>query len=558
MADDEEEISAPPPASAAQLESATSAPAASLPASAPPPDMISPEERADVQKRLIDIKQRQMAAASSGADATVQRLRADRAEIDRTYAASRPSPDLLQPWDQKAKQNEHRTDPVDAFGSIGSIFAMLVPAFVGLPLADSLNAGAAAINAVHASDQQAYDRDYKAWKDNADLAIKRHDIMRQSYNDSILKMNTDLNAGRTEMELTARKYNDQQTLALLESGLDPELNKLFDSRNKAALELASARDQWELQHEKTQDLLRDPQYAVAKSTGDKATMARIIKEHQERWAPGGARSVSYDAEREMMQRWEKENPKATAEEYGAQAVRVRKILAEAEATENGTGKLTGPQADRQELEKRQKEIMQANPEMSEMAALDQARQDMNRSKSFPSGNQISRMRGDLNQINHAIKLAEDNLAFLQKFKAGAGVMGQIMRGGEIAGNITGAGNTTDRVQFRRRVKELQELAPRILTDAAGRPLASVQGKVDEVVAGLNAGDTGPNTIRAYRELLETFKQFGENKRLRIEQPYSNDEAPLVPKVGGGSAETKPAPETKKRPWENDPIVGSVR
>ncbi len=101
--------------------------------------------------------------------------------------------------------------------------------------------------------------------------------------------------------------------------------------------------------------------------------------------------------------------------------------------------------------------------------------------------------------------SKENLNFLRTYKGGAGLMGKIMRGEEIASNIVGAGTETDRVAFRRRVHELQEMAPRVLVDANGRPLKAEQDKVSDIVAGLNAGDTTPNTIRAYEDLIKEFE-----------------------------------------------------
>jgi hypothetical protein len=56
------------------------------------------------------------------------------------------------------------------------------------------------------------------------------------------------------------------------------------------------------------------------------------------------------------------------------------------------------------------------------------------------------------------------------------------------------------------VLELQEIVPRILTDSTGRPLASAQKKVDSIVAGLEAGDTSANTIRAYEDLIKEMEE----------------------------------------------------
>ena len=137
----------------------------------------------------------------------------------------------------------------------------------------------------------------------------------------------------------------------------------------------------------------------------------------------------------------------------------------------------------------------------------------------PSANAVDSLRGKIDQTDNILTTADKQVDFLQKYKGGAGVMGKIMRGEEIASNIVGAGTQSDRVEFRRRVLELQEIVPRILTDTNGRPLKSAQDKVDAMVAGLAAGDTGPNTLRAYRELIEEMKKRQADYRGRIEGGY---------------------------------------
>jgi hypothetical protein len=117
---------------------------------------------------------------------------------------------------------------------------------------------------------------------------------------------------------------------------------------------------------------------------------------------------------------------------------------------------------------------------------------------------------------------------LHTYKGGAGLLGKIMRGEEIAENITGISTQTDRVAFRRRVNELQEMAPRILVDANGRPLKAEQDKVADIVAGLQAGDTSPNTIRAYEDLIKDMKVRVQKYRERQGKEPPTSSAPNAP------------------------------
>jgi len=99
------------------------------------------------------------------------------------------------------------------------------------------------------------------------------------------------------------------------------------------------------------------------------------------------------------------------------------------------------------------------------------------------------------------------------------------------------------VEFRRRVHELQEMVPRIIVDANGRPLKSAQDKVDDFVAGLNAGDTGPNTIRAYEELIAEMRKRQQDYRGRLEGGYRPDQ-----KSSGAKAGTSDPAATGNTDW----------
>lgn len=512
------------------------------PAAAPAPagpDFTSlvrpPSDMAAVQSKLSEIQRQKTAANAANADETIKRLETDRARMETAYKASAVMPDeLKQPWDSNAERAKYSTDPVQAFGSIGSVFAMLATSFAGLPMEHALNAGAAAINAVHAGDEKAYQSAYDAWQKNTNLAIKRHEIQRQAYNDAINLMNTNINAGRTKMELAATKFGDQKAQALLDAGMDKELFELFNSRNKAALDLQGEWDKVQLQHEKIADLRADPRY----SSQNIAEKQQAIQDWQRRWSAQGAMKLKYDFKQDYIENQKRANPNYTPED-------LLKWGQEADASEgagdiNTSGKLKTAAI---------KEIHDNAAKSGNPITMAEAARQYNLQTSTPSPNRLDDLRGKIDQANNIIAGAKKNLDFLRTYKGGAGLFGKIMRGEEIAENIAGISDKSDRAQFRRRVLELQEMAPRIMTDSNGRPLKAAQDKIDGIVAGLNSGDTGPNTIRAYEELVADMeKRIGD---------YQNRIKGAVPGAGGSSVEPPPAGGStgkNKTPWLNDPIV----
>lgn len=331
----------------------TPAPAPAAPASPPLDSMVvTPEQQKALQDRLVAIKRNQMASSGGAANETIQRLRSDRAQMEEAFKATAMPADDLAPWDAKAKSKEYKTDPVEAFGSLGSVFAMLASSFAKVPMEYALNAGADAINAVHAGDDKAYERDFTSWKENTQIALKRHEIQRQAYNDSILKMNTNLNAGRSEMEMAARRFGDAEVLAKMEAGLGDE-HKLFDDRNRVALELQKTADEVWLQHEKTMDLKKNPDF----QSGDEAKKQRAIQDWEDRWRTGGKSQLKYDFTKDYIEKKKSENKDYSADDlakWGQEA---------AVAQEVGGGTSDGMKANTPEkvaLSKWQKEFVEKN------------------------------------------------------------------------------------------------------------------------------------------------------------------------------------------------------
>jgi hypothetical protein len=194
------------------------------------------------------------------------------------------------------------------------------------------------------------------------------------------------------------------------------------------------------------------------------------------------------------------------------------------------------------------ETLKNNPSMTRAEAIAKVKRDT----TTPSGNRMDDLSSKIDQTDNIIRGSEKQLDFLRKFKGGAGLMGKLMRGEEIASNIVGAGTQSERVEFRRRVHELQEMVPRIITDANGRPLKSAQDKVDDFVAGLNAGDTGPNTIRAYEDLIAEMQKRQADYRARRQGGFD-------PNASSSGAGTSAAPTKEKKPedapWLKDPVKG---
>lgn len=161
-------------------------------------------------------------------------FRADKENLDRMHkAADGITPVELKEWDAKKAAKENTTDPMEQFGSFGMIATTLASAFTRRPMVNALNGAAAYMDAIKSKDQQGYDRAYQTWKDNTKLAIDRHNIQREAYEDASKRFSTDHTAYMSEMEALTAKYGDKRSQALLEGGYLKELEELHRSREAA-------------------------------------------------------------------------------------------------------------------------------------------------------------------------------------------------------------------------------------------------------------------------------------------------------------------------------------
>lgn len=547
--DDTEEDGAPastPAVAPTDVSSATRAPAAPVPG----PDFTSmvkaPGDTADLQSKLSEIQRGKSAANAANADETIQRLGTDRARMEAAYKASATMPaELQQDWDAKAKSAEHSTDPVTAFGSVGSVFAMLASSFAGLPMEQALNAGAAAINAVHQGDATAYQRDYDSWKANTDLALKRHEIQHQAYNDATNLMNSNINAGRTKMELAATRFGDQKAQALLDAGMDKELFDLINSRNKAALEMQSEWDKVQLQHEKVQDLRQDPRY----QSGDPAQKAAAVQDWNQRWAANGGQKLRYDAEADYIAAQKRANPNWSPDDM----LQWKKDFATAAEGDTSAAGPTGPLSTGKLKSKAIQQIIDEDAAKGITTSIADATKRYNLTTSTPSGNRLDDIAKQVNMFDNGKTAIDRAIASIDKHWGSVGVAGYATRGAERVGNIFGS-NETDRSQLAHDIQYLQTIAPRLLNDASSRGLKAEADKIGSIIAGLNIGDTTANTKRALSEVRELWDKMQQDNLAR------RNGAPNLPAATGGPGATPAsggaggASGSPKPKWQSAPIV----
>lgn len=230
------------------------------------PPGLTPGGDRRLQGQLHNIYAEKQDADESAIDNRL--LKQDRDRIQRQYDATAVEPGEFPKWNSDEQATKYRTDPLSAFGSLGSVAGMIASAFTHHPMQNAMEASAAAMNAIHAGDQKAYDQAHEAWKQNLDLAIKRHEIEQQRFGDAMKLMDTDIHLGEVALRNNAVRFGDKQALAMLDAGMLPELVQTRAQMADTYLKLQAVRDDME-------------QHGISGAMAD-----RMEKQVNEKWPPG--------------------------------------------------------------------------------------------------------------------------------------------------------------------------------------------------------------------------------------------------------------------------------
>lgn len=558
-------------------------PQASLPDASPAPpsggDSVSDSlGLRDVTSKMADNQRQKVAATDKVYGDLTATLDKSLPKIEQLAKTAGVEAEKLKPWDADAEAAKRRTDPIEAFGSFGSVFGILASAFTHAPMENALNASAAAMNAIKEGDNKAYDRAAKAWENNLKMTMDRHKIQHDAYQDATSLLSTNMQAAQTKLQVLAARFGDKQVQTLLDAGMNKEVEDLLAARQKNAQAmkegegrlfeqnmimgryLALGGDPKNPQSEKSQkawEKLREEQVAQKAAerayTPEQQAYAQFIKEKPDATPEERAdyiqqlraRPKELTPEQTAVNTFIEQNPTASADD-------LKKFVTELRAAgrsggPSGNTSLTGDRQRAKDVADFRKELQEAkNPDGSPQYTREEiAEKAANYEKhlktvaSAPSGNKVDDIKSRENKVTvaeHTIDQIDD---MLLKHKAITGIGGKITRTSEAVGNILGS-NATDRAQFRRWVLELQETLPSVINDRSGKPLSSEASKIEGIIAGLAAGDTNANTLRAYDELRPLLKTIKKQLQERRGETPGPAEAPKA----GRTPSWQDAPEVK--------------
>lgn len=516
---------------------------------------VDEKKMAEVTRTLSDIKSREIDADERVAGQLGNLTSKALPKIEELSKTAGLEAEKMKPWNEEAEAKKRSTDPIANFASLGSVFGILASAFTHAPMENALNASAAAMNAIKAGNAEDYNRAYKAWESNTKQALDRYKIEHGAFEDAVSLLKTNMEAGQTMMRVNAIRFGNEKEKALIEQGMTKELFEYRQAMQKMALELdkdaipraerhaemavllnngykptepnnpanGKAMEALNAYNADRDRLKKDPSVTTEMGANIRA-FRTTPKEDGTLPTPDEVKDFIKDQrttkqltiEQETMDRWDEENPNATAAE--------RKDFAATLPGAKGKGSSRQQKPDEEAVRSRIAELRKEFPEMSLSAATQQAEREQKKNSQVITANKADELQGKIDRVKFAKeKLITPIENLLMKHNLIAGLGGSATRPFEIMANILGS-NATDRKEFQRLVSEMQMIAPRILLDTSGRPLGAEANRINTEIAGLAPGDTGPNSIRAYFELRDQM-DFIENNLAKRKDSGAGSEAP---------------------------------
>jgi hypothetical protein len=499
----------------------------------------------------------------------------DQSYRDRAFAAEGvAASEIPRPWDADKEHKKWETDPIQGFGSAGGLFAMVASAFTKAPMENAINGMAGAINSIKEGNEAGYARAYDAFKTNVKLADQRFKTQHELYSDALQLGSADAAASDAKFRNAAVRFGDQQALSLLDAGYSKELYELLAARassHEQMIKAADATDLHAVQKAAVNAIKMNPP-----NTGDPVQDKMQLAAQVQRVFDGGEKYGT--AEQEAVGRYVQANMKKSPQEFadglaeihqqfsakapnisGYQDARQAfidahgtipadedaKLLQQFGLTQSRGGATGGTSQSSQARKTRAiEEIQKKHADEGKPVSMAEAEREYNKTVQIPSAH-------DVHQDDVAYQKAErmetamgemDDLLLKHKFITGLG--GSLTRPVEALGNILGS-NETDRKQFQRIATELKEWGQSVVNDRSGRPLSTEAKDAAVIFAGLNPGDTGPNTVRAIAELRPVIKRIKEQIKARGEGKG--------PVSGGAESPPAGAEEPKKSLWQNAPL-----
>jgi hypothetical protein len=237
----------------------------------------------------------------------------------------------MKPWDTQKELAKRETSLWEAFGSPGFLIAMMGSAFSARPMNSALEAGAAAMHAIKEGNDADYQKAMEAWKANTDLAMKRLETEQKHFQNIETLRNTNFSEYQARMREVLAMFDDKRKLALLDAGLNSEVDQAIAGSYKARDEVLKAQQNIENNEVRRQLTLS------FLARGDATDPKKVIEAKRRAEQLMKSATEPGSLEEQMMAKFHQEHPDATF----AEEVAAYKEIEEARWSGRGIGRYGG-------------------------------------------------------------------------------------------------------------------------------------------------------------------------------------------------------------------------
>jgi hypothetical protein len=485
--------------------------------------------------------------------------------------------EIPKPWDAEKEHKKRESNPIEAFGSAGGLFAMVASAFTKAPMENAINGMAGAVTSIQNANEKDYERAYDAFKTNVKLAEQRFKTQHELYSDALSLQSADAAASAAKFHNAATKFGDQQMLMLAEHGMIKEIYELQSARAKANEDMVKAADSIDLHtiqkaavdavkkgFTPTDDPAMDKVQLAASiyriysgqgkvQSAEQEAVGKYVNAHMNQEPNGfaeglaqihqqfSAKAPNIEGYQNAKENWQTNHPGETlSADEDAKLLQQFGLTLRPGSTGGGNS-----QSSQARKTRAIEEIQKKHADEGKPVTIAEAEKEYNKTVQVPTAHDTHQddvQYAKAERMEHTMDQMDE---LLLKHKALTGIGGTLTRPVEAISNILGS-NETDRKQFQRFATELKEWGQSVVNDRTGRPLSSEARDAAVIFAGLNPGDTSANTIRAIVELRPVIRKIKEDIKARGQG--------RGPVSGGGESPTPPKEENlQDQPWLKDPV-----
>jgi len=409
--------------------------------------------------------------------------------------------------------------------------------------------------------------------------------MEDLYRDDMEMLKTQPELARARMAANAARFDDRPLLAMLNNGLDPQLEELREKRAMTTVRLAEAKDKMEdmtdrktlrdfdklppdkRTPEKMEEAVRIRQrLGIAPKTAQQAAIEQMELDYAkkgqtpppEAYADIQARSLRMGgADAPLWQRASELFPIMSdmSKDQRDEAIKNQTDWVQKNKPRSGAGELQ-----RFEMQRYENAIADAKAKLGG-AELSPAMEAHIHDTVFGKGRMTATLKEKLEnhaqQYNVSLGVLDQMTDIMKNHGFVVGIGGRIGRGAETIGNITKTWNATERKQFEQLLEVVRQQSHDLIAEKRiGRPLKDQEAQIAKIVPGLSAGSTLQFVNDAFVNLRKLYGEMKENTLRRLEGDITPDElrtpattAP-APAAQSGSPQAKPP----QRSWRDDPVV----